>query len=440
MIPLHQPTVAAEVIAIRPGPPLRGTVSVDGSKNAALPLIAAAAVLRRPVRLSNVPDSTDVQTMLTLLREAGHQVVGLAGQRGTILISPGDTPRVAQGLYATASRIRASYYLVPALLAVHGRASLPWPGGCRIGARGMEQHFRVYEAFGDRFATDQQGYAVEMDTARTGSVSMALPFRSRGATVAAVLRAVASGRALHLRQPNLSSEVLSVLDSLRTVGWASSADAQTLALAPPVHTPGEPVAWKVPGDKIEAVTLACAVAASAGNARIEGVRSRDVASVVTAMRRAGIPVAVEENAINIRAQDTRFTHQPLRAVASLSPGGLDADFEPSLMALGLGLPGTHYFSDSINPGRHSNLVPQLMCMGAEIEEVSATQCHLTGPQRLTGAGVETTDIRTGSALLIAGLTARGITTLGGLEQLRRGHADLPAKLRSLGADICEVAP
>lgn len=301
-------------------------------------------------------------------------------------------------------------------------------------------HFRVYEAFGDRFATDQHGYAIEMGTARTDSVSMTLPFRSRGATVAAVLRAVTSGRALHLRQPNLSSEVLSVLEALRTAGWASSADSRTLTLTPPVQGPGEPIAWEVPGDKIEAVTLACAVAASAGNARVEGVRSRDVASVVTAMRRAGIPVAVEENAITIRAQDTRLTHQPLRAIASLAPGGLDADFEPSLMALALGLPGTHFFSDSINPGRHSNLVPQLIRMGAEIEEISTTQCRLTGPQALAGAGVETTDIRTGSALLIAGLTARGITTLGGLEQLRRGHADLPAKLRSLGADICEVAP
>ncbi|RBL80257.1 UDP-N-acetylglucosamine 1-carboxyvinyltransferase, partial [Streptomyces cavourensis] len=115
-----------------------------------------------------------------------------------------------------------------------------------------------------------------------------------------------------------------------------------------------------------------------------------------------------------------------------------ADFEPALVALTLGLPGTHLFADTINPGRHSNLVPQLAVLGARIEQISPTQCRLTGPQHLIGAGVESTDIRTGSALLIAGLTARGVTTLGGLQQLRRGHANLPTKLRALGADICEV--
>jgi UDP-N-acetylglucosamine 1-carboxyvinyltransferase len=78
--------------------------------------------------------------------------------------------------------------------------------------------------------------------------------------------------------------------------------------------------------------------------------------------------------------------------------------------------------------------------GAEIEEISPTECRLTGPQRPTGAGVEATDIRTGSALMVAGLTARGVTTVGGLEQLRRGHAELHGKLRALGADICEVTP
>jgi UDP-N-acetylglucosamine 1-carboxyvinyltransferase len=154
----------------------------------------------------------------------------------------------------------------------------------------------------------------------------------------------------------------------------------------------------------------------------------------------GIPADVEGGALSVRAQDAKSAGRPLRAIASLSPCGLDADFEPPLMALALGLPGTHLFADAINPGRHGNLLPQLARLGAGIEEISATECRLTGPQRLTGAGVEATDIRTGSALMVAGLTARGVTTVGGLDQLRRGHADLPGKLRALGADICEVTP
>lgn len=435
-----RPTMAAEVIAIRPGPPLEGTVAVDGSKNAALPLLAAAAALGGPVRISSLPDSTDVHVMVMLLREAGLDVVGAPDGAGALVITPGKERRATSDLLTAAGRIRASYYLVPALIALHGRARLPWPGGCRIGDRGMEQHFRVYEAFGDRCTSERQGYAVERANSCEGTVAVALPFRSRGATIAAILRSLVSAQELRLSTPNLSPEVLCVLNALGTTGWSFSLDRTLLVLTPPSPPVEGMSTWSVPGDKIEAGTLACAVAASGGTARIEGVRSDDVAPVLEHLRRAGVAVTAERDAITVDASALPSVESSLRASASLSPEGLDADFEPALLSLALGVPGNHAFADTINPGRHSNLIPQLRSMGAEIEEVSPTQCRFTGPQQLTGAGVETTDIRTGAALLIAGLTARGITTLGGLEQLRRGHADLPGKLQALGADICEVTP
>ncbi|MFC4466115.1 UDP-N-acetylglucosamine 1-carboxyvinyltransferase [Streptomyces xiangluensis] len=427
------------MIAVRPGPPLTGTVTVDGSKNAAMPLLAAAAALGRPVRLGNIPANTDVQIMLTLLQQAGWHIAQPVGEQTTAVILPTENRTTHLDL-SQAARIRASYYLVPALLARHGEARLPWPGGCRIGARGMDLHFKVYEAFGDGSAQGGSGYRVEASTPRTGTVSLVLPFRSRGATVAAVLRAVTTGRPLRLGEPNLSPEVLSVLDALRSAGWETRASAHLLVLSPPPVGQEGAVVWQVPGDKVEAGTLACAIAATGGTARVGGVHGKDVTPLVTALRHLGIPASAEADALAVHAEDARPTNRALRAIASLSPGGLDADFEPPLMALALGLPGTHLFADAINPGRHGNLLPQLARLGAEIEEISPTGCRLTGPQRLTGAGVEATDIRTGSALMVAGLTARGVTTVGGLEQLRRGHADLPGKLRALGADICEVTP
>ncbi|MFE6826922.1 UDP-N-acetylglucosamine 1-carboxyvinyltransferase [Streptomyces sp. NPDC057690] len=433
------PAVAAEVIAVRPGPPLSGAVAVDGSKNAALPLLATAAALGRPVRLGNIPANTDVQIMQALLQQAGWHVAHPAGEPTSAVVLPTESQRTHPDL-AQAAHIRASYYLVPALLARHGAARLPWPGGCRIGARGMELHFKVYEAFGDRTVLDDSGYRVEAVMPHTGTVSLVLPFRSRGATVAAVLRAVTTGRPLRLGGPNLSPEVLCVLDALDAVGWEIWVGEDVLTLSPPSSGQGNAVVWEVPGDKIEAGTLACAVAATRGEACIRGVGGRDVGPLVLALTQLGIPADVEGGALSVRAQDAKSAGRPLRAIASLSPGGLDADFEPPLMALALGLPGTHLFADAINPGRHGNLLPQLARLGAKIEEISPTECRLTGPQRLTGAGVEATDIRTGSALMVAGLTARGVTTVGGLDQLRRGHADLPGKLRALGADICEVTP
>lgn len=408
------------------------------SKNAALPLLAAAAALGRPVRLSNIPANTDVQIMLSLLQESGWHVARPVGEPATVVILPSESRHTHPDL-PQAARVRASYYLVPALLARHGEARLPWPGGCRIGARGMDLHFKVYEAFGDRSVVDDTGYRVETTARRTGTVSLVLPFRSRGATVAAMLRAFTTGRPLRLGEPNLSPEVLCVLDALHTAGWETRCSERLLTLSPPPSAPSD-VAWAVPGDKVEAGTLACAVAATGGSARIEGARADDLGPLVAALYRLGISAGSEASTLTVNAQDGRMTSRPLRAIASLSPGGLDADFEPPLMALVLGLPGTHLFADAINPGRHGNLLPQLARLGAVIEEISPTACRLTGPQRLTGTGVEATDIRTGSALMVAGLTAQGVTALGGLDQLRRGHADLPGKLHTLGADICEVTP
>ncbi|MEU3654451.1 UDP-N-acetylglucosamine 1-carboxyvinyltransferase [Streptomyces sp. NPDC032161] len=440
MTAVRIPPVAAEVVAVRPGSPLAGSVTVDGSKNAALPLLAAAAALNRAVQLANVPANTDVETMLTLLQQTGWHTARPVSDPDTVMILPSGTSQPGPAA-ETAACIRASYYLVPALLGAYGRARLPWPGGCRIGQRGMEQHFKVYERFGDRTTVDDHGYVVEAAASRTAeTVSITLPFRSRGASIAALLRAAVAGRPLRLGRPNLSPEVLSVVGALRTAGWECRVSESVLTLVPRPSAPVETITWRVPGDKIEAGTLACAVAVTGGDARICGVSGDDVTPLVTALRQLGVPVGTEGGVLTVRAQDARPTGKPLRAVASLAPGGLDADFEPPLMALALTRPGTHLFADTINPGRHGNLLPQLARLGAQIDEHSPTECHFTGPQQLTGAGVETTDIRTGSALLIAGLTARGVTTLGGLEQLRRGHADLPTKLHALGTDICEVTP
>jgi UDP-N-acetylglucosamine 1-carboxyvinyltransferase len=196
----------------------------------------------------------------------------------------------------------------------------------------------------------------------------------------------------------------------------------------------------VPGDKIEAGTLACAIAATGGHGTVHGAFTDDVTPLVEALTLLGIPVTAGSATGRLTISGSwEPSGAPLRAFASLAPGGLDADWEPGLLALALGLPGTHRFADPINPGRHGNLIPQLRQLGAAITETSPTECRLTGPQRLTGATVQATDIRTGSALISAALTAAGITVLTGLPQLRRGHADLPGKLLTLGAQL-QVRP
>lgn len=428
---------SGSAVTVRPGPPLAGLVTVDGSKNAALPLLAAAAATRRPAHLSNVPHSLDVDAMLTLIQRCGYHLARPVNNPHGVALMPVSTRQAVPDL-PEAARIRASYYLVPVLLASCGQAVLPWPGGCRIGERGMDQHFKVYEAFGDNVEVDDGGYRVTAAGHGPREVVIDLPFRSRGTSVVAVLRAVIGGHRLRLGNPNHSPEFTGMLDALLQAGHRIELGDDTLTVEPQARAEDTSLYWSVPGDKIEAGTVACAIAATGGTGRIEGVRGQDVAVVVEILNQLGISATVEPSALVVHGPG-RPSGRPLRAIASLAPDGLDADFEPALMALALGLPGTHLFSDQINPGRHGNLLPQLARLGATIEELSPTQCQLTGPQRLTGANVESTDIRTGSALLVAALTARGTTTVTGLDQLQRGHADLPGKLRTLGAEIHQAA-
>lgn len=441
MTPAPTALTGIHTVTVRPGPPLAGTVRVDGSKNATLPLLATAATMLRTVHLSNIPASTDVQCLLTLLQSCGVRIARPVTDPATVIVLPATGPVPVPDL-PDAARMRASYYLVPALLAACGRAVLPWPGGCPVGDRGMDVHFAVYRVFGDTVTLAATHYTVTATSNPRATVSLSLslslPFRSHGATVAALLRAVAGGVRLRLGNPNLCPEVLAVLDALSGAGWAVEIGEDRVLLEPAAHPHGEAVAWAVPGDKIEAGTLACALAATGGTGRIEGVHGPDATAVAKTLTWLGIPATVEPDAITVRAGAAPLTGRPLRIVASLAPDGVDADFEPALLALALGMPGTHLFADAINPGRHHNLLPQLAALGARIDALSPTQCRLTGPQHLTGTTVRATNIRTGSALLVAALIAHGTSTVTGLEQLRRGHADLPAKLRGLGADITEV--
>lgn len=418
---------------IRGGRNLTGTAAVDGSKNAALPLVAAAAAAGHPITLTNLPTSTDVRKLVKLIRAAGTRTE--LDDRKSLRVVP-DPGQAGEADRTLAASIRASYYLAPALLA-SGRAELPWPGGCSVGDRGMELHFMVYETFGDNVHTCEAGYQITAGRQRRTPVEIKLPFPSRGTTVVALLRAVVARRPLVLHNPNTSPEVTGLVNSLAQAGHEVSYLPDDVLSYQPGN--GCPATWRVPGDKIEAGTLLCALAATGGHGRITGADPAHLTPLLEILNNVGFPIVTTNDGVELSAPAT-LTSIPIHADSSLeslsSSSCLDADFEPPLMALALTLPGRrHTFIDEINPGRHANLLPQLRRLGAAITETSATSCHLDGPQQLTGAAVEATDIRTGSTLLIAALTATGTTKLTGLAQLQRGHADLPGKLHALGADI-----
>lgn len=424
--------MSPSVIEVRGGIPLQGTVSVDGSKNACLPLLAAAAALGGGVRLTGVPDSADVASMIRLLDQAGWPVwkerseVAVGAQLG----------RSVGGL-AEAATIRASYYLVPALLAVYGTARLPWPGGRAVSDRGMQLHFAVYEAFGDRAKVDADGYVVRAGQRSSRLAKIALPFRSRSATIAALLRAVVAGRPVRIEQPSTAPETQAVIAALRTADWECTSEASSLTAVPPTTLSTLRHSWTVPGDRIEAGTLACAIVATGGSGIVIGAHATDLTALVNALKRLGVAAEADAMALVVDATAGR-PNRNLRAIATRNPDGLDADFEPALLVAASRRRGRHRFADAINPSRHANLLPQLARFGLATKRISATECVIEGPQQLSAATVEATDTPTGTALLVAGCVASGTTVLLRPGQIRRGHPDLPGKLRALGAEIKEI--
>lgn len=409
-------------------------IAVDGSTRTALPMLAAAAATGLPVVLFNVPGSGDVQTMLGLIETCGWSVTTSGDM---LAIDPSSVSGVApEADLSAAAKVSDSYYLVPALLSVFGRAELPYPNGGEFVERAMELKFRVYEAFGDLCVGHESGYRVTAGHPPP-QVDIELPYPSRGATIAALVRAAsASSTRLVIDNPDTSPESIAVFNCLIGLAWDGHLSPDRLTLIPrkPV---AEPSRWIVPGDKTEAAILACALMATGGSGDITGVPARAMSAFCKAVNEIGLNVEPDKHSLYIRSsgrsRERRWTG--INGLASAEPRGLDPDFEPLLMALALACPGQHAFQDEINPGRHSILIPQLAALGAQVNELSSTIATFNGPQRLVGAPITAGDSRTGAALIIAALQARGTTVVTGLEHVRRDYANLPGKLASLGAAI-----
>lgn len=418
-------------IEITGGKALHGEVTTSGSKNTSLPLLACACLLEGRLPLMNVPDIRDVTTMLQLIREIGYTTTL---RDGMVEISRIEQSRVID--MNAASAIRASYYLIPAMVRRYGTATLPWPGGCSIGHRAMDLHFTVYEAFGDHVSQTEIGYTVSASQHRPDhAVEVELPFPSRGATIAAILRSVGTDRCLQLQGANHSPEVRALLGALQKLNYSVTHANSTLTVYPPEHANGGPQPYSIPGDKIEAATLLMALAITRGSGVVNGVNPKHIAPVISLLKQLQFEIEVNDRSIHIMSPSSGPKRVDINVAATLDPNGWDADWEPLAMALALTVPGTHSFEDAMNPGRHSNLIPQLARLGAQITPRTATHCTFSGAQELKASSVTAADIRTGAALMLASLSVDGHSRINRSEQIARGYSDLPGKLTTLGARV-----
>ena len=421
------PSGRDRALRITGGAPLAGTVCISGSKNAALPEMAAALLTEEPVVLRNVPRVTDTVVMgeiVTLLggRSEGQGTVTLHAGGATGTDVPDDLGR----------RMRATIVLLGALLGRFGRARLPRPGGDDIGARRVEQHLRGLRQMGARITETDTEIVAEADRLRGVRIVFDLPTVTGTENI--LLAAVtAEGRTEIFnaaREPHvqdlcyLLAKMGARIDGIGTERLV--VDGRT-RLGGAEHT--------VVADYLEAGTYAIAVAAAGGELRIDCSRPEDLQVLLLKLEQAGAHVQTGKGWFHVGRKSTT----PLEPIdmSTWTFPGFPTDLQAQYMALMTQAQGDTVISEYVHENRFQH-VRELTKMGAEITVEGRLHALVRGPRRLRGTDVAIPDIRSGAALVVAALCAEGETLLRNAWHVERGYEDMAGKLASVGARISAV--
>lgn len=405
-------------------PPLRGEVRVQRSKNAVLPMMACAVLTREELELADVPRLTDVDGMAALLGGIGVQVSRARG--GMRLCGENLDGCRAEGIFA--ERMRASVLLLGPLLVRLGRARLSFPGGCAIGSRPIDLHLKGLSAMGARFAL-QEG-CVEARTDGLHGAVIYLDVPSVGATENLLMAATLAKGVTVIDNAAKEPEIADLARLLRRMGAKISGIGQsrlTVEGVPALHG----ARFTPMPDRIEAGTLMLCAAATRGDVLLRGAQAGTLGAVIAKMRECGAQVTAESAGLRVRAGRLQGVD-----VETLAYPGFPTDLQAPMMALLCRAEGTSILTEHIFENRFLQ-VPQLRKMGASIA-VRGRSAVVRGVESLHGARVSATDLRAGAALVLAGLTAEGHTTVTEISHIERGYVDLAGALRALGAPIVRV--
>ena len=426
----RMPSVSpGNVLHITGGRPLCGRARIGGSKNASLPIMAASLLTREPVKLHNLARVADADLMRDILRELGVTVVAAGPDAALITATDvGDTVPDTMG-----RRMRASIVLLGALIARRGAARVPKPGGDQIGARRVEMHIRGLRAMGAEIAeTSSEFIARAPDGLRGTRVVLDMPTVTGTENI--VMAAIqASGRTEvynAAREPHvqdLCRFLCSMGANIQGVGTDEIVVQGVGQLRGTEH--------HVVADYLEAGTYAIAVAAAGGDVVLDAGPQQDLPSVLLKLQEVGAQVETSEGSIRV----WRDPAQPLRPVDlfTWAHPGFPTDLQPQYVALMTQAEGPSVITEPIYENRFQH-VTELTRMGARIT-ANGRDAFVRGPARLHGTDVSVPDIRSGAALVIAALCARGTTEISEAWHIERGYEDMPGKLRALGARV-EVRP
>ena len=413
-------------LIIEGGVPLAGEVGISGAKNAALPILCAAILSAEPLRIGNVPHLQDVTTMLGLLAQMGV-AISVDDKLGIELNAAVLNNPVAP--YDLVKTMRASVLVLGPLVARCGEARVSLPGGCAIGLRPVDQHIKALQAMGATIAIEHGYMHARAPTLKGARIIMDL-VTVTGTENIMMAATLASGETI-IENAAREPEVVDLANCLSAMGAKVSGAGTDV-----IRVTGVPrlkrASYRVMPDRIETGTFLAAAAATGGEIRLRQTRGDILDAVLEKLREAGAQIEAGADSISLRMNG------PLRA-ASLCTAPYPAfptDMQAQFMALNSIARGTAVITETIFENRFMH-VQELRRLGARIE-VEGNTAVVAGVDHLDGATVMATDLRASASLVLAGLMARGETTIERVYHLDRGYEAIEEKLSRLGARVRRV--
>lgn len=413
-----------QTITIRGGKRLEGEISVQGAKNSALPILAAAVLCKSEVTLYNCPRLTDCDAAMRILTAIGCSCKreGNAVTVNPSVISGTDIP---SGLMR---EMRSSVIFSGALLGREKKCRLSFPGGCEIGARPIDFHIAAFKKMGADIK-DEHGY-LNCRAIKLHGAKIALPLPSVGATENIMLAAVLAEGVTEIHNAAREPEIVDLAEFLKKCGARINGAGSELIVIEGVKELNG-CDYTIMPDRIAAATYLCCGAITRGELLLTKADYKGVEPVLAVLEQTGCSIySFGESSLYINARKTLKSPKIIRT--AVHPG-FPTDAQPVLMALCTTLPGTSIFVETIFENRYRH-ASELMRLGARIN-VEGRVAVVEGAEYLSGAELMATDLRGGAAMITAGLFADGTTKIGNTNFIYRGYEDIEKNLRSVGADI-----
>ena len=415
-----------EQYVIKGGNPLVGEVEIGGDKNAALAILAAAVMTDDTVLIENMPDVRDTNVMLQAMESIGVLVECV--DRHTVKINARNVNgHIIEDDYI--KKIRASYYLIGALLGKYRKAEVSLPGGCNIGSRPIDQHLKGFRALGAKVDIAHGMIIAKADHLKGNHIY--LDVVSVGATINVMLASIMADGVTIIENAAKEPHVVDVANFLNSMGAnikGAGTDVIRVRGVEKLHG----TEYAIIPDQIEAGTFMFAAAITKGDVTVKNVIPKHLESISAKLLEIGCEVEESDDAVRVvAAKPLTHTH-----VKTLPYPGFPTDMQPQI-AVTLALSnGTSIVTESIFENRFK-YVDELTRMGANIK-VEGNTAIIDGVSRYTGASITAPDLRAGAALVLAGLAAEGYTTVDDIRYIERGYEDFEGKLKSLGAMIEKV--